>query len=123
MRLGNITITVVNGGAATGYNGIGDPVYGAPTLTVVKGCDIRQHRTRRRISTTDVVETSDKLYAPAGAPLNATSIVVVGAITSWPIPNVDSSTAWYIADGDPAVWYNRQGNVDHLECHIRRQAG
>ena len=123
MKLGGITITVVNNGAATGYNGVGDPVYGAPTLTVVNGCDVQQHRTRRKISTTDVVETSDKLFAPATAPLKPTSIVVIGAITSWPIPNADSSTAVYIADGDPALWFDRQGNINHIECHIRRQAG
>lgn len=122
MILGGVTITIVNNGEATGYDGVGDPVYGDPTLTVVTGCSIQQHRTSRDLSTTDVIVSRDRLFAPATAPLQPTSTVVVGAIDSWPLAEDDDRTL-YLADGDPAVWRSRNGVAHHIEAYLREQAG
>lgn len=125
MNLGGQTITVVNdvnSGDPTGYDGVGDPIYGDPTLTVVKGCSVQQHRTSREISTTDVTVARSRLFAPMSAPLSDTSIVVLGAIDSWPLAQ-DDTTPTFLVDGEPAVWYRKNGSAHHYECYLREQVG
>jgi hypothetical protein len=126
VKLGGLTITIVNDvnqNDPTGYDGVGNPVYGDPALTVVNNCDIQQHRTSREISTTDVIVSRDRLFAPPTAPLQPTSIVVIGAINSWPLPDDDTTTVWYLVDGDPAAWNTRNGVLHHYEVYLRRQTG
>lgn len=128
MRLGGQAITVVNDvnqNDPTGYDGMSDPVYGDPTFTVVNNVSIQQHRTSREISTTDVTVARSRLFAPASAPLLPTSIVVEGVVdgSSWPLADDDTTTVWYLVDGEPALWKDRRGVADHIECYLRRQFG
>lgn len=120
MKLGGITITVINQGAPTGYDGVGDPVYGGPTLTVVNNCDVQQHTTRREISNIDVAWSRSRLFAPASAPLSSTSVVALGAFNSWPLPG---GTTTFLVDGEPAIWNQHNGVPHHFECYLREQAG
>lgn len=125
MLLGGVTITIVNDinvNDPTGYDGVGDPIYGAPTFTIVTGCDIQQHRTSRDIDVTDVIVSRDRLFAPISAPLAGTSIVAIGTVGAWPLEPGDP-TIWYLVDGDPAVWNRRNGTPHHIECYLRRQSG
>lgn len=122
VKLGGATVTVINPGAATGYNGVGDPIYGDPTLTVVNNCSLQQHRTSRAISTTDVAIARLRLFAPAWAPLRSDSIVANGSVDSWPLAEGDE-TVWYLVDGDPAVWNDQNGAADHTECYLKQQTG
>lgn len=123
MKLGGVTITVINDvnpNDPTGYDGVGDPIYGDPELTVVRSCDIQQHRTSREISTTDVIVSRDRLFAPASAPLLSTSRVAIGAFNTLPLPD---GTKSYLVDGEPAVWKRRNGTPHHVECYLRQQSG
>lgn len=123
MKLGGVTITVindVNSSDPTGYDGVGDPIEGDPTLTVVHNCEIQQHRTSREISVTDVIVSRDRLFAPAWTPLQPTSIVAIGAFASLPLPD---GTTTYLVDGEPALWHRRSGQVHHIECYLREQQG
>ena len=122
MRLGGQTITVINEGDPTGYDGVGDPVYGDPVLTVVNNVSIQQHRTSREISTTDVTVARSRLFAPPSSPLQSTSFVAEGTVNSWPLA-ADDPTIWYLVDGEPAVWRDQRGVTDHIECYLRRQSG
>ena len=125
MKLGGITITVINdvsSGDPTGYDGVGDPIYGAPSLTVVNNCDIQQHNTRREISTTDVTWSRWRLFAPSHAPLQTTSIIAVGVITQWPLEE-GVTTETFLVDGDPASWNSRNGMLHHFECYLREWTG
>lgn len=119
MILGHETITCVNPGTATGYNGMGGPSYGAPVLTVVTGCSVQEHRTDREIGTTDVVVARYRVFAPAWAPLVSNGYVIIGAADSWD----PKSPTNYIVDGEPAVWHKPNGKADHIECYLRLQAG
>ena len=118
MMLGFQTITCVDPGTATSYNGMGDAVYGNATLTVVTGCSIQEHRTTRTIGETDVVMARYKVFAPATAPLVSDGYVILGTATSWDPKGQDN----YIVDGEPAVWPAPNGSPGHIECYIRQQA-
>lgn len=123
MYLGGQTVTVindVNNNDPTGYDGVGDPIYGDPELTVVTNCSLQQHRTSRQISTTDVTVSRSRLFAPITAPLQDTSQVAIGAFDSWPLP---AGTTTFLVDGEPAVWYRKNGTAHHYECYLREQAG
>lgn len=125
MKLGGKTVTVINDvnqDDPTGYDGVGDPVYGDPTFTVVNNCDIQQHTTRREISNIDVAWSRSRLFAPPSAPLLSTSIVAEGVVTQWPLED-DDPTVWYLVDGEPAAWNQHNGAVHHYECYLRDQAG
>lgn len=119
MKLGGITITVINTDP-TGFDGVGDPIDAHPTLTVVPNCEIQQHRTSREISVTDVIVSRDRLFAPPWAPLQPTSIVVIGAYNSTPLP---PGTVTYLVDGEPARWNSPNGRVRHIEVYLREQQG
>ena len=129
MRLGGQTITVINLGAPTGYDGVGDPIYDSPTLTTVTGCSVQEHRTTRDISTTDVVIARYRIFTPFTAPLTSTSLVVIGVAT-WQLVNNEvvylvngQPTTLFLVDGEPAVWAGFNGRPHHIECYIRGQAG
>lgn len=120
MLLGSDTITVINDGDPTGYDGVGDPKYGDPTLTVVNGCSVQEYRLpHREIALTDVSTARYRVFAPASAPLNPTSIVVMGSVT-WPLPD---GTQEYLVDGQPNTWRSRFGVADHIEFYVKAQVG
>jgi hypothetical protein len=75
MRLGGQAITILNP-TQTGVDRLGVPTneYSATTTT---GCSVQEHHTDRTISLTDVSAARFRLFAPANAPLNSTSIVGV----------------------------------------------
>lgn len=123
MSLGGQTITVcndVNQNDPTGYDGVGDPIYGDPALTVVTGCSVQQHRTSREIGTTDVTVARSRLFAPISAPLQDTSIIALGSFDSWPPP---AGTTTFLVDGEPAIWYRKNGQAHHYEVYLREQVG
>ncbi|OIN79763.1 hypothetical protein [Mycobacterium malmoense] len=122
MTVGGQVVTVVNSGQPTGYNGVGEPIYGDPALTVVAGCSLQQLHSHRDINLTDVAVARARLFTPATAPLTATSIVAAGVISSWPLAEGDD-TVWYLVDGEPAVWADLNGVADHIECYLKREAG
>lgn len=118
MKLGNVTVTVINTGTTT-LDSLGTNT-GVPVLTVVKGCALEQHRAERELDNVkDVLVSRLRLFAPAGAPLSGTSSVVEGAV-EWPLPD---GTPVLIMDGDPAIWRDRGGRVHHIECYLRQQEG
>lgn len=120
MILGRQTITVINSGDVTSYDGTGKAVYGDPTLTTVMNCSVQEHRTTRDITLTDVVIGRWRIFAPPTAPLTTTSRVVLGSLTTWPAPE---GTVIYLVDGAPAPWVAPSGIQDHIECYIKAQAG
>jgi hypothetical protein len=123
MKLGATTITVIDNvvtGDPTGYDGVGNPIYGDPSLTVVNNCSIQQHNTHREINTTDVVVARSRLFAPLGTPLQQTSIVALGAFSSIPLPD---GTTTFLVDGQPAIWHRQNGSPHHIECYLREQSG
>lgn len=122
MSLGGQTVTVVNDGQATGYDGVGDPVYDARTLTVVRRCSLQQLHSSREIDVNDVTIERARLFAPSSAPLAATSVVVNGIVSSWPLSAGDD-TDWYRVDGEPAIWTDLNGVANHIECYLRKEAG
>nr|WP_165964997.1 hypothetical protein [Mycobacterium eburneum] len=119
MILGGQTITVINDGDPTAYDGVGDPIYGDPTLTVVNRCSVQQHTAKRDINITDVSLARWRIFAPADAPLTATSRVVMGAAT-WPLPD---DTTVYLMNGEPALWCRHDGAPHHYECYVEEQVG
>lgn len=129
MNLGAQILTVINLGAPTGYDGVGDAIYNNPTLTVVYGCSVQEHRTTRDISTTDVVVARYRIFTQPTAPLKPDSLVTLG-IATWRLVNnkvvysVNGQPVTpFLVDGEPAVWVGFSGNPDHIECYIRGQAG
>jgi hypothetical protein len=123
VSLGAQTVTIVDRGTPTSYDASGDPVYGSPTLTVVRGCSLQQMRSSRDISNlSDITTTLSTLFAPPSAPLKSNSIVVEGAINSWPLADGDT-TRWYLADGFPANWVDFNGIPSHIESLLRQQEG
>jgi hypothetical protein len=123
MALGADTVTVINNGDPTGYDGVGDPIYGDATATVVTGCSLQLHVTKRDINVTDTVVSRSRLFAPAGTPITATSMVVEGVATL-PLPEpLPEEMNLFLADGDPAYWKTKSGRVTHIEIYLRSQAG
>lgn len=118
MKLGGQTITVINNGAPTGYDGVGDPIYGAQTASTWAGCSVQEHRTSRDINLTDITLARYRLFAPTTVPLQSTSTVVT--IDAPPVPlgsylgEVSSQAAmlaltgaqgsWCIRTDESAVW-------------------
>jgi hypothetical protein len=123
MALGSDTVTIINNGEPTGYDGVGDPIYGAQTATVVTGCSLQLHVTKRDINVTDTVTSRSRLFAPPCAPITATSIVVEGVATL-PLPEpLPEEMDLYLVDGDIAIWETKSGRVTHIECYLRAQSG
>jgi hypothetical protein len=120
MLLGSDTVTIINNGTVAGYDSLGTATY-APVLTVVTQCSLQERQTERdETNITDVMYARFRLFAPGWAPITSTSLAVVGVFTAWPPP--EGTQVWMI-DGQPTVWHNRMGAVDHLECYLREQTG
>jgi hypothetical protein len=119
MILGGDTITVINNGAVTGYDGLGTATY-APDVTVVTGCSVQEHQSRRDLTNiTDVEYGRFRVFAPPDAPLRGTSLVVIGDV-GWPPP--EGTLIWQ-SDSEPMIWRSRHGTAHHLECYLREQIG
>lgn len=122
MRLGGQTVTVING-TQTGTDRMNSPIF-TETSTVVHGCSLQEHSSRREVTQTDVFFGRYKLFTPPTAPLTSGGSQVVDGATLAIEPSkfvIDGGD--FIIDGEPAVWKSKNGEPHHIECYVRLQGG
>lgn len=110
------TLTVVRPGEITGEDDYGKPIYGDPVLIDITGCSIqpvlRNPSMELLASTQDTITTRWRFFTPPGADVKASDRV-----------RCNISTADLMVDGDPVLWPDEDGDIDHIEGYLTRFSG